>query len=104
MAELPGWDRARLAYAAPADVGAARWVVFARALEPTVTEPIGAQIALAEIEVSAKNARAREAAVKKLNRKHLDDLYRARDRQRQVRTLLMLDEPDEPEPVDEDEA
>ena len=56
MAELPGWDRARLATADPRDVEAARTLVYARAWAPVIAQDFDGQ--LENLEADVRHARA----------------------------------------------
>lgn len=93
MALLPGWDRARLLTADPADVAAARWIVFAQALRPIVERDIeGAieQLARADMEPRARERQERHARARAR-----ESLAGARRHQAEMRALLELDDVDE---------
>jgi hypothetical protein len=99
MAELPGWDRTRLGTAATADVEAARMLVYARVLEPTITEPYDAHLEVLEIE-SIDNAKVREQKAKHHTARRKKALQAAIRDQKRHRLLLGLDEPDDDEEED----
>ena len=98
MAGLPGWDRHRLDTADPADVAAARMIVYATALAPAVQAPLQAQIDVLEIGMIEKPA-SRRKAERDHNLRRRRELRHALGDQRRVRAALELDEPlgDEPE-------
>jgi len=91
MAELPGWDRARLTLAHPADVAAARWVVYARALAPMATDDFEGPKRHIEI-MGMKDGPRRRAAEDEERRQAIRKLNRALNQQGELRTLLMLDD------------
>lgn len=92
MAELPGWDRDRLALASPRDVAAARLIVFARKVEPIVSEDFaGKRRELAMAKMTA-DRRAREEANLRLEADRR--LAKAQALQAEIRKSLELDEAD----------
>jgi hypothetical protein len=98
MAELPGWDRRRLATADPADVEAARLIAFSRAVRPILDRDVDAE--LEDLAIADMAPKAREQAQRSQRRKARDGLRQLRTQQRELRKLLELDEPDEPEVLD----
>lgn len=109
MAELPGWDRGRLAMASASDLEAARLIVYARAWGPMVREDIAGRIESLEAEVRAAEVSKldgdshRIAARLELDRgiarlrEAITELRGAKDHQALVRAQLELDVVDEPE-------
>lgn len=108
MAELPGWDRGRLATASAQDLEAARWIVYARAWTPTVRQNIDAQIEGLEGDIRAGEiskltgdshrvaaARQVDAGIRRL-RELIEDLRGAKGHQADIRRTLELDEPEPP--------
>jgi hypothetical protein len=93
MAELPGWDRARLATAAPADVTAARWLVYARVMAPGIAFDFPG--AIHSLELAGMKPQQRERADASDRRAQLHELHAGKRKQLQNRALLRLDEPDE---------
>lgn len=99
MAELPGWDRARLATADPGDVAAARWQVYARVMAPQATHDYAA--AIRDAEIAGMSAKARDRELER-DRKVLVETLRGEQRQQPGwREQLLLDAVDDP---DEDDA
>jgi len=98
MAELPGWDRDRLATAPGADVEAARWLVYARELRPEVTFNYPAHIRAAEVEAMTGHRREREIAADR--KRQLEALRAGQRQQADMREGLLLDGEDEPEEDD----
>lgn len=97
MAELPGWDRDRLAIAEPADVAAARLVVFARRAKPILVEDY--DLRLRELALTDMTGSRRERAERSLRAEARQRLEQARTLQADLRRRLELDAPDE-EPTD----
>lgn len=102
MAELPGWDRSRLLTAPTADVEAARMLVYARVLAPSIVEPLDSHLEALAIE-AIESPKRREQKVKSHRRKRRNALLRAKDDQARHRQLLGLDDPDD-DPDDEPDA
>lgn len=98
MAELPGWDRDRLRTADPADVMAARWIVYGRSWAEFLGIPFSERIREAELD-GLKGPR-REAAMNAINRDRLRNLKKGMKHQAQVRQLLELDVDDDDEATD----
>jgi hypothetical protein len=93
MAELPGWDRDRLALALPADVDAARWRVFADRLMPLATGDFrGQREALAMHDLKGP---ALERAERRARLEAIEALKAAERAQVDTREVLMLDDEDE---------
>lgn len=93
MAFLPGWDRGRLMTADPADVEAARWIVYAQALKPIVDADIeGGLEQLVQADMTPK---ARESRQKSQRAKARERFAQARRQQAEVRAALELDAEDE---------
>lgn len=89
MALLPGWDRQRLEAADPADVEAARWLVFAQGVKPIVDDDIDGQLEqLAQADMEPK---ARERRGKHLRAKAREALHKRRTQQDAIRKILELD-------------
>ncbi len=88
MAELPGWNRDRLATAPPRDVEAARLLVYARARGPEIRRDIKGDIERIERMGNTPN-KAQEA----MDRMHaIRDLTEAQRHQADLRRLLGLDD------------
>lgn len=88
MAELPGWDRGRLATAAPADVEAARWLVYARARAPEIRRDLAGDIEALELggrELTALQQR-------QLRGRAIEELRAAQRAQAELRVVLELDD------------
>jgi hypothetical protein len=93
MAELPGWDRARLASADPADVAAARWIVFGRAVRPLLERNVEAE--LDDLAFADMSPNAREQASRQRRRDARTGLRKVKTQQDGLRALLELDAPDD---------
>lgn len=99
MAELPGWDRRRLSTADPADVAAARWIAFGRAVRPLIERDIEGeldQLALADMTPAAQVQAYRER-----RRRARTGLRKVKTQQDGLRELLELDVPDDEPAVDD---
>lgn len=95
MAELPGWDRARLATAPGPDVEAARWIVYGRVLAPEIHfDYPGAMHSLDLADMKPESEERARRADRKIARQQL---RAAAERQQAYRRLLRLDEPDDAE-------
>ncbi len=91
MAELPGWDRDRLAVAPASDVEAARMLVYARARAPEIRRDIAG-----DIERIKRIGRTPNKAQDALDRMEaIRELAEAQRHQSDLRRVLELDEPDE---------
>lgn len=91
MAELPGWDRDRLALAPERDVEAARLFVYARERAPEVRRDIKG-----DIERIQRMGRAPNKAQDAMDRMHaIRELTEAQGHQDDLRRALDLDGPDE---------
>lgn len=100
MAELPGWDRDRLATADPRDVAAARHLIFARVLAPVIRRNFPGEIR--ELELKMPGRRHSEAEVRSELKRSIEELRAGERRQATFRELLGLDEPDDDDPGDDD--
>jgi len=96
MAELPGWDRARLAIADPADVAAARWMVYARVTAEDATFDYPGAIRHVEV-ASIRDPKRQEREQHADQLKALEGLRQGQTKQKVLRSLLLLDDVDEPE-------
>lgn len=93
MAELPGWDRGRLATADDRDVAAARLLVYARARAPEIRRDIASQIR--QLELSAMSPAAAKVAMGRERDGDLRALRQAKESQAALRVVLELDDVDE---------
>lgn len=91
MAELPGWDRGRLATAPERDVEAARLLVYARARAPEIRRDIEGDIR----QVTRMGQKVSELDIALDRRDALRELTAAKDRQADLRRALELDEDDD---------
>lgn len=98
MAELPGWDRARLAVADERDVAAAREIVFARKVAAVLAEDFEEK--REEIRIAGLSGVARERAEKAQLRNMDNRVLSAMKVQAALRARLGLDIADDEEPVD----
>ena len=100
MAELPGWDRDRLAIAPEADVEAARWMVYATVLKSEIAFDYPGAIRQAELAMMSAKGREREEGHDR--KRHLELLRQNQRVQAGLRKNLLLDTPDsELEPEDD---
>jgi hypothetical protein len=91
MAELPGWDRERLATARPADVAAARVIVYARRVQPLLAVDVPSRIRdIERMDRPASRATARAERARDVER--LRELERT---QVELRKVLDLDAEDD---------
>jgi hypothetical protein len=93
MAELPGWDRDRLATADERDVVAARLLVYARARAPEIRRDLASQIR--QLELSAMSPAAARVAIGRERDSDLRALRQAKQAQTELRAVLELDDVDE---------
>jgi hypothetical protein len=103
MAELPGWDRGRLAAADPRDVEAASLIVYARAWAPAIGQDIDGQIEsleadIRQAEASRLKGSAHELAMANETKRSVERLRAAIERLRKakghqdaLRLILELD-------------
>jgi hypothetical protein len=95
MAFLPGWDRARLLAADPADVEAARWLAFTGAVRPILDRDIEGDLEqLARADMTPKERERREKTGRARSRERLQV---AKRQQAELRKILELDAPDDDE-------
>lgn len=93
MALLPGWNRDRLQIADPADVEAARLLVFTEGVRPLLERDIeGALEQLVRADMQPKERERREKAERGRARELLQGELK---RQQELRAFLELDEPDD---------
>jgi hypothetical protein len=90
MAELPGWDRARLDTAPEPDVAAARLIVFAREVKPLLQRDFAAEID----ELKERSPREQEIHDKRMRAKARDQLVIGWRGQTALRKLLLLEPTD----------
>lgn len=91
MAELPGWDRGRLDHALPADVEAARWIVFARKVQPVIAVDFPRRIR----DIERIDRPASPMALRAERAREREELAQSQRLQSSYRAALGLDEPDE---------
>lgn len=89
MAELPGWDRARLRRAAPADVAAARLLVFAREAKPVLVRDFKAELE----DLQERSPRDQERYERRRRARGREELVAAMKLQDALRRMLLLEEP-----------
>lgn len=99
MAELPGWDRDRLASSPGSDVEAARWQIYARVVEPQIS--IDYPEAIRRRELSEMSARSRAREEKAQLGRDKETLRTGQRNQAELRKALLLDNEDEPDEDDE---
>lgn len=90
MAELPGWDRDRLAVAPPRDVEAARLLVYARARAPEIRRDLAGDITRLE-RIDHPISKVTERAERS---RAVEELRAAQRVQADLRALLELDDED----------
>lgn len=93
MALLPGWSRARLRTADPADVEAARLLVFVQGVKPILERDFGYEIE--QLRRADLEPRTRERLEKVDRSRARESLLAAQRDQAALRRRLELDEPDE---------
>jgi hypothetical protein len=93
MAELPGWDRDRLATADPRDLQAARWLVYARARAPEIRVDYDSRIE--SLELAGKDGDAHRLHAAAIRRRDIGLLREGRESQKRLREVLELDLEDE---------
>lgn len=100
MAELPGWDRHRLANADPRDVEAARLLVYARARRPEIRADLDGQIE--QLELAGLDGDAHRLRAAHIRNRHLAATRAEKATQAALRAALELDVTDDE--ADEDLA
>lgn len=95
MAQLPGWDRARLATADPRDVEAARLLIYASARAPEIRFDIDG--AIETLRIAGLEGDAHKLATAKARTDAIRDLKAQKPSQTALRELLELDVDDDAE-------
>lgn len=90
MADLPGWDRARLAVAAPSDVEAARFLIYAQRVKPILQVDVDRRL----IELGREERPATKTQLQAERGREREELHQLRKLQADIRGILGLDEGD----------
>lgn len=87
MAELPGWDRSRLAVAAPSDVEAARVQIYARRVKPLLDIDVDRQL----LDLAREERPATKAQLAAERARRREELHQLRKMQAGIRENLGLE-------------